>query len=155
MTSKRFVPLVAAAVVVGVVAVAAYLGHGSTTGDSIGGDAPAITEPVVIKSYSGATFTPLPDEQPPLTAEAAWRRYSGQQIPGSISPYYGKLTWPGTLVGEEPPQYVYKDKPVWGYRSEGACAISELPDPNQPPTCVDWIFLNASTGSHLIETEEH
>ena len=105
-------------------------------------------------------FTPQPDGKPALTAQDAWHRYGGNEIPDHITPAYGTLTWPGTLAFEEKQQYVYKDEPVWGYRWEGECPLRHYDSRYESSvaatqsSCVYWTFLNPETGKQLIETVE-
>jgi hypothetical protein len=124
--------------------------------------APIGTAPITVNT-DGTTFAPVAaaaEVADVMTAQQAFSVYAGpgESMADGTSYSYGTLTWP-----LPDGSYVYKDQPVWAYRS-GACLPDLAPpvangataSPSPAPTsCTSWLFLDAVTGKQLMGTDQN
>ena len=113
-----------------------------------------VTVTITIDPAIGETFAPAPaGAEPALTAQQAWakythvdRSYRNPAIPSDVTTHLGLLTLPYTAHNEL----------VYGY-SWHSCPASRNPRVKKLPSnpCIEWNFLNASTGQQIDETWMH
>jgi hypothetical protein len=124
--------------------------------------ASAVTATITVDPQVGETFAPAPaDAAPALTAQQAWANYtqvdtsySDSAIPSNVTVQLGLLTLP---LGPEGPggakAYTAQNQLVYGY-SWHNCPASRNPNMQTlpPNPCIEWNFLDASTGRQIDET---
>lgn len=112
----------------------------------------------------GAKFAPAPaGANPALTPQQAWARYikstrvdaseRSLAIPRNVAARLGVLTMPiGPMGRHGTTTYLAHNELVYGY-SWHRCPQSQAPGGTLPPNpCIEWNFLNASTGAQIVET---
>jgi hypothetical protein len=126
------------------------------------GTAAAVTAIITIDPAIGETFAPAPAAaKPALTAQQAWAKYThvdksyrSAAIPSNVTAHLGLLTLP---LGPSGPggseAYTAHNELVYGY-SWHSCPVSRNPRVKKlpPNPCIEWNFLNASTGRQIEET---
>ena len=121
----------------------------------------AETTATVIDPQVGETFAPASkDAQPAIEAAVAWRRYarnegsSVTQVPRAVTVQLGLLTLP---IGPNGPNssetYKAKDELTWGFNWH-TCPVMTLANasPSADNPCIEWLLLNAKTGTQIDET---
>jgi hypothetical protein len=123
----------------------------------------AMTATITIDSDIGETFGPAPaTAKPALTAQQAWtgRTHVSHRrpvIPSGVSAHLGLLTLPIGPTGPGGAEtYTAHDELVYGF-SWHSCPVSRNPKVRRLPRnpCVEWNFVNASTGRQIDETWQH
>jgi hypothetical protein len=125
------------------------------------------TATITIDPSVGETFAPPPPSaQPGVTAQAAWAQYAALNgsnvttIPASVTVQLGLLTLPtgpagapGTsdLPTSNGESYTALNQLVYGY-SWHQCPASTLTPPPANNPCIEWLFLDASTGQQIDQT---
>lgn len=135
-------------------AVSATFGHPSASLTMKPANDEYIIDPTVGETFTAATSSERSNTGVISPAEA-YRRYSGRpvNIPSSTTVQLGYLTLP--LGAGDPDGYTAKDQLVYAYTST-SCGPQIMPPPapgNDAPasqtsvsSCVEWLFLDASTG---------
>ncbi len=153
------------AALAGCVLVIALLATGCGTRTAAHGHtARARTATMTVDLGEGAKFMPAPaGAKPALTPQQAWARYTRSTradashrslaIPRNVSARLGVLTVPIGAIGRHGAQrYLAHNKLVYGY-SWHRCPQSQAPGGTPPPNpCIEWNFLNASTGAQIVQT---
>jgi len=121
-----------------------------------------VTATITIDPANGEIFAPAPaDAEPALTAQQAWAKYTqvdrgyrSPAIPPGVTAHLGLLTLP---IGPSGPggseAYTARNELVYGY-SWHSCPVSRNPRVKKLPRnpCIEWNFLNASTGQQIDES---
>jgi hypothetical protein len=107
-------------------------------------------------------FAPAPAwSKPALTPSQAWARYvkvntsyHGSAIPRGVSVQLGLLTLPIGRTGPHGAEaYLAHNELVYGYRWHQCPQSQGPPGSTLPPNpCIEWNFLNASTGGQIVQT---
>lgn len=136
---------------------------GAACGDSNGSghaqDQPST--PITIESDIGEVFTPEPSlaANAPLTAGAAYSRYENRAttVPGRLTVQYGTFTMLTGRPSDPMTQARYKDRPVWAYSLQAGCGggqgFTPIPTPSSG-ICTIWLFLDASTGNEIANSQQ-
>ena len=117
---------------------------------------------ITIDPSVGETFAPPPaNAAPAMTAAEAWAAYtqvdtsySSSAIPSNVSVVLGLLTLPTGPTGPNGTEgYTANNELVYGF-SWHNCPASRNPNAPTLPSnpCVEWNFLDASTGKQIDET---
>lgn len=162
-------PVVAAAIVAVAVIVAAptvleraggdHSGHHPALSRSgIQPVAAAAGDQIVIDSSIPETFVPASATATAgIGADAAWQAYAqlnGSSVrvpPSDVAVELGYLTLP--VGAGDPKAYTANDELVWSFHWQ-SCPPSTGLSPSPPPQtqCVEWLFLDASTGAEIDDT---
>jgi hypothetical protein len=122
---------------------------------------------VTIDSNYGVTLGPPGSSTPAMTADAAWSAYASTSgfdettVPPRLSVSIGSLTDPIQDIGPTS-SWTYRafNELVYAYSMNTAClSLGAPPDDQAGGTsgsgpvsgqCVEWTFLDANTGDHVI-----
>ncbi|HET7173826.1 MAG TPA: hypothetical protein VFI30_06075 [Nocardioidaceae bacterium] len=115
-------------------------------------------EQVVIDSSIPETFVSAgPTVTAGMSARAAWQAYArlnGSSVeapPSDVTVQLGYLTLP--VGAGDPGEFTANGQLTWSYHWQ-SCAPSTGLNPSPAPTtqCVEWLFLDASTGTEIDNT---
>ncbi len=121
-----------------------------------------VASPITIDPTAGEVFAPAPaDASPAMTAQQAWAAYTRvdtsyttSTIPSNVTVEIGLLTLPLGPSGPNGTEaYTANNELVYGFNWHN-CPVSRNPKEQTLPAnpCIEWNFLDASTGKQIDET---
>jgi len=122
----------------------------------------SVTSTITIAPDIGEILAPAPSSaKPALTAQQAWAEYTSHHadyrkatIPSDVTARLGLLTLPIGPTGPGGSEtYTARNRLVYGF-SWHSCPVSMNPRVRKLPRnpCVQWNFLDASTGHQIDDT---
>lgn len=160
--------VIAGAVILGMLGAGLFLARLSRTPARAATTNGTVTATITIDPTVGEIFAPPPPAaQPSMTAQDAWAQYAALNgssvttIPSNVTVQLGLLTLPvgsaaapdtSGLTISNGEAYTALNELAYGYswHSCPASTLNSSPPPNNP--CIEWLFLDASTGQQIDET---
>ena len=146
------------AAILGALAVVLFVTRLPRTPARAATSASAAAATVTIDPSVGETFAPAPPSSAPgLSAQQAWTQFaqlngaSDTSMPSTVTVQLGLLTLPVGPGTDNTLSYTAHNELAYGY-SWHSCPVSMLSPPSPDNPCIEWLFLDASTGVHIDET---